>query len=93
MVLPDGEKAINILAQHPQTMDFIKDQYLHYKSILVLGSSKKLLDKVGIDYETLNETEHHGLIVRPADKADEAIKTFISALAVQRHWHRNAVLQ
>ena len=93
LVLPDGEKAINILAQHPQTMDFIKDQYLHYKSILVLGSSKKLLDKVGIDYETTNETEHHGLIVRPANKADEAIKTFISALAVQRHWHRNAVLQ
>ena len=93
LVLPDGEKAINILAQHPQTMDFIKDQYLHYKSILVLGSSKKLLDKVGIDYETTNESEHHGLIVRPANKADEAIKTFISALAVQRHWHRNTVLQ
>ncbi len=93
LVLPDGEKASDTLAHYPQTMDFIKDQYLHYKPILVLGSGKKLLDKVGIDYEALSENQHHGLIVRAADTTDAAIKLFIPALALQRHWQRNAVLR
>jgi catalase len=93
LVLPDGEKGVDALARCPQTMDFVKDQYLHYKTILVLGAGKKLLDKAGIDYASLTDTDHNGLIVRPASKTDAGIKTLIPALATQRHWQRNTVLQ
>ena len=93
LVLPDGEKAIEILAQCPQTTDFIKDQFLHYKTILALGTSKKLLDKTGINYQALTDTESHGLIVCPANKTTAAIEMLIPALAKQRHWQRNTVLQ
>jgi catalase len=93
LVLPDGEKGVDILAQCPQTMDFVKDQYLHYKTILVLGAGKRLLDKAGIHYASLTDTDHHGLIVRPASKTDSGIKALIPALATQRHWQRNTALQ
>ncbi len=93
LVLPDGEKGVDALAQCPQTMDFVKDQYLHYKTILVLGAGKKLLDKAGIDYASLTGTDHNGLIVQPTSKTDAGIKTLIPALATQRHWQRNTVLQ
>ena len=93
LVLPDGEKAIEILAQCPQTTDFIKDQFLHYKTILALGTSKKLLDKTGINYEALTDVENHGLIVSPASKTAAAIEMLIPALAIQRHWQRSTVVQ
>ncbi len=93
LILPDGEKGVDALAQCPQTMDFVKDQYLHYKTILVLGAGKKLLDKAGIDYASLTDTDHNGLIVQPTSKTDAGIKTLIPALATQRHWQRNTVLQ
>jgi catalase len=93
LVLPDGEKGVDILAQCPQTMDFVKDQYLHYKTILVLGAGKRLLDKAGIHYASLTDTDHHGLIVRPASKTDSGIKALIPALVTQRHWQRNTALQ
>ena len=92
LVLPDGEKAADTLAQYPQTMDFIKDQYLHHKTILALGKGKNLLDKAGINYNALIETEQHGLIVQPAEKTDAAIKMLIPALAMQRHWQRSTAL-
>jgi catalase len=93
LVLPDGEKGVDILAQCPQTMDFVKDQYLHYKTILVLGAGKRLLDKAGIHYTSLTDTDHHGLILRPASKTDSGIKALIPALVTQRHWQRNTALQ
>lgn len=93
LVLPDGDKAIDALAQCPQTTDFIKDQYLHYKTILALGAGKKLLDKTGINSAAVMDTDNHGLIVSPANKTAAAIEKLIPALAIQRHWQRNAVLQ
>ncbi len=92
LVLPDGEKAAATLAQYPQTMDFIKDQYLHYKTILALGTGKSLLDKAGVKYDALTDTEHHGVIVQPAKQIDAAIQMLMPALAVQRHWRRSAAL-
>jgi catalase len=48
LVLPDGEDAVAALAADGHTMEFIKDQYRHCKTILALGASASLLEKAGI---------------------------------------------
>ena len=93
LVLPDGDMAIEALAHCPQTTDFIKDQYLHYKTILAFGAGKKLLDKTGINSASVMDIDNHGLIVSSTEKTSAAIDMLIPALAIQRHWQRNTVLQ
>jgi catalase len=48
LVLPDGEDAVTALAGDGHTMEFIKDQYRHCKTILALGASARLLEEAGI---------------------------------------------
>jgi catalase len=43
LVLPDGAEAVAALAQDGHTPEFIKDQFRHCKTILVLGASRVLL--------------------------------------------------
>ena len=88
MVLPDGEAAVAALANDGHTMDFIRDQYRHGKTILVLGASKKLLAKAGV-YEKLgNGKDDPGLIFSSSDNAEKAATAFIKAIARHRHPER-----
>ena len=48
LVLPDGDKAVRALAADGHSLEFLKDQYRHCKSILALGASSLLLEKAGI---------------------------------------------
>ena len=43
LVLPGGDEAIAALAQDGHTAEFIRDQFRHCKTILVLGASRMLL--------------------------------------------------
>ena len=92
LVLPAGAKGVNALAQCPQTADFIKDQFLHYKTILAMDDSTKLLDKVGIPYTPSSDADDNGLLVLSASKMDSGIELFIPLLGIQRHWLRNTAL-
>ncbi|MEO8855736.1 MAG: catalase-related domain-containing protein, partial [Burkholderiaceae bacterium] len=83
LVLPDGEKAVAALARDAHTMEFIRDQYRHCKSILVLGASKTLLEKAG-----LAEAQDAGLIKAPGGPAAGAIEAFVQALVKLRHFER-----
>ena len=88
MVLPDGEAAVAALANDGHTMDFIRDQYRHGKTILVLGASKKLLAKAGV-YEKLgNGKDDPGLIFSSSDNAEKTATAFIKAIARHRHPER-----
>ena len=88
MVLPDGDQAVAALASDGHTMEFIKDQYRHGKSILVLGASKALLDKAGVPVKLANGKPDPGLIVATAADPSAATKAFIKAIARHRHPER-----
>ena len=81
VVLPDGEAAVQVLAKDGHTLEFVKDQYRHGKTILVLGAAARLLDQVGIPKELPTGKPDPGVIV----DAD----AFIAAVAKHRHPERD----
>ena len=85
LVLPDGQAAVEALARDGHTMEFIKDQYRHCKTILVLGASKALLDKAGVSDKLVSGEGDPGLIIAAPGDASNAIKAFIEAIALHRH--------
>ena len=84
LALPDGEKAVAALAADAHTMDFIKDQFRHCKTILALGASSALLEKAGV---TGNSADT-GVVVAKASAAQAAIQAFIEGMAKHRHFAR-----
>jgi catalase len=79
VVLPEGAQA---LIKAGQAVEFLKDQFRHGKTILVIGGAGALLDKADIP----RESPDAGLIV--AERAVDA-KVFIAALAKHRHVERD----
>jgi catalase len=79
LVLPDGAQA---LVKSGQAVEFLKDQFRHCKTILVMGGASALLDKAGIPLDAPDP----GLILA---KAGADPKTFIAALARHRHVERD----
>jgi catalase len=84
LILPDGVEAIEQLARDGRSLEFLKDQYRHCKTILALGASTQLLDKVGIDYQRLGGGEDPGLMAVDSTEALDP-RIFIAALAKHRH--------
>ena len=48
VVLPDGEEAVRALLRDGHTLEFVKDQYRHCKTILAMGASQAILAAAGI---------------------------------------------
>ncbi len=90
LVLPDGIEAIERLSKDGHTLEFLKDQYRHCKSILVLGAAAKLLKKAGI-FEVLPSGEPDpGLLVAEPSGYESAANRFIAAIARHRHPERDS---
>ncbi len=89
LVLPDGTEAVESLARDGHTLEFLKDQYRHCKTILALGASSALLDKAGIGRELPTGAEDPGLIVAASSEALDA-RRFIEAVAQHRHPARDS---
>jgi catalase len=86
MALPDGEQAVAALSADGHTMEFIKDQYRHCKTILAVGASRRLLQSAGLP---VGKGEgDHGLVVAEAGDVDAALARFIEGLARHRHFER-----
>jgi catalase len=79
LVLPDGAQA---LVNSGQALEFLKDQFKHCKTILVLGGASALLEKAGIPFDAPDA----GLIFAEAGSEPKA---FIAALAKHRHVERD----
>jgi catalase len=90
LVLPDGVDGVTDLARHDQTMDFIRDQYRHGKTILALGASKVLLGSAGVSTTLPSGESDPGILV--ARDAEDASAAFIAAVAKHRHTEREAAL-
>lgn len=82
LVLPDGNEAVQSLAGNEHTMAFIKDIFMHSKTILALGAGRELLDMAGID-AVVDEDE--GILLAEKDKVSEFASAFINAIAAHRH--------
>jgi catalase len=96
VVLPAGDAAVGTLSRVGQAMDFVKDQYRHCKSILVLGNSTALLDAAGIKPQLPDGSADPGIFIcPPPDGTDPALRTdaetvvsFIAGIARHRHFER-----
>jgi catalase len=90
LILPDGEEAVAALAQDGHTMEFIKDQFRHCKTILALGASRQLLVKAGLPVSMDKSLAQGGtgLIVAEAGEARKALAAFIAGMAKHRHFGR-----
>jgi catalase len=90
LILPDGEEAVAALAQDGHTMEFIKDQFRHCKTILAMGASRALLVKAGLPASLDKSLSQGGtgLFLAQPGQAKEAIAAFIAGMAKHRHFGR-----
>jgi catalase len=79
VAVPDGEDAADALAADGRVTEFLRDQFRHGKTMLVIGSGKRVLDAASIPMQPMPP----GLIV--ADAAGPGAKDFIEALRQHRH--------
>ncbi len=86
LVLPDGADAVRALAADGHTMEFVKDQYRHGKTLLVLGASRALLEKAGVSATLPSGGADPGVIV--SDSGSAPVEQFIAALGKHRHPER-----
>ena len=82
MVLPGGLAAMG----DARALDYVKEQYRHCKTLLVLGNSRDLWDEAGIPTALPDGSPDPGLVF--GDDARKAVGAFVSALARHRHWER-----
>ena len=90
LVLPDGVKAVTALSRDGHSLEFLKDQYRHCKSILVLGASTELLKKAGIPPHLPSGDPDPGLIIAAAKSNSGVADEFITAIGRHRHPSRDA---
>jgi catalase len=74
-------------------VDFVKDQYRHGKSILVLGQSGQLLEASGVAALIAEGEPDPGVLLSDEEDADAAAIAFIEALGKHRHPERDPELR
>ena len=87
VVLPSGADAVRQLRADGRTLEFIKDQYRHCKSILVFGDGAQLLEACGIAPSLPTGKPDPGLILAAPD-AQATPDDFVVAIAKHRHFVR-----
>ncbi len=70
------------------TLEFVRAQYWHCKTILAFGASQALLAEAQIPMTMPDGSADPGLILADAGAADEAIADFIGAMGKPRHFGR-----
>ncbi|WP_418132067.1 DJ-1/PfpI family protein (plasmid) [Variovorax sp. 375MFSha3.1] len=88
LVLPDGLAALESLTQDGHTMEFVKEQYRHCKTILAFGASQALLAEASIPMTLPDGSPDPGLILAEAKDAADASRAFIAAAGMHRHLER-----
>ncbi len=87
LVLSDGEVGVTTLMRDGHTMAFVKDQYRHGKTIMVMGASRELLDKADVSDKLPNGKPDRGILVSCAGAAS-SLDDFVKAVAMHRHPER-----
>jgi hypothetical protein len=89
VVLPDGRRGVETLSADGRTLEFIKDQYRHGKSIFAVGAGVRLLERAGIEQKLPGGSPDPGLIIARAASAAAAVRSFIAAVGKHRHAERH----
>ena len=87
LILPGGDAGVATLLKNAHTMDFIKDQYRHGKTILAVGGSGLLLEKAEVTTTLASGDADPGLILSPDGSAADG-EAFIAAMAKPRDFVR-----
>ncbi len=82
MIVPDGAKAVAMLARNAHAIDFVREQYRHCKPILVLGAGADLLAKAMVPATLPDGAADPGLLV------DAPLGAFVDALGSHRAFVR-----
>jgi len=90
VVFPDGDAAVKALAKDGQTMEFLKDQYRHGKTILALGASSTLLEKAGIPKKLPSGQLDPGILIGDLSPGGSNGKAFVAAIGKHRHPERES---
>lgn len=90
LVLPDGNEAVQALAGYSHTIPFIKELYLHGKTILALGDGRELLDLANIGFRM---EEDKGILLVDSSNMAEIVPVFIDVVASHRHPSRYSIIQ
>ena len=89
LVLPGGRVAVDTLCRDGRTLEFVKDQYRHCKTILALGDSSRILSKAGIPLTPPSGDVDRGLLIEGQKGTDAKAHSFISAVGRHRHVERD----
>jgi catalase len=87
VIVPDGKEAAEALANSGQAVEFLKDQYRHCKTLLILGAGSVLLQKAGIAESLPSGEPDPGLLVPKAGR--NGASAFVAALSKHRHAERD----
>ncbi|MGY3267006.1 catalase [Lysobacter sp. HA35] len=88
IVLPDGAGAVDTLLANGRTLEGLKDQYRHCKTILALGESQRLVAAAGLPTDLPDGSPDPGLLLMDGGDIDAALEAFVAAVAMHRHWDR-----
>jgi catalase len=89
LVLPSGSEAVDAQCLDGRTLEFVKDQYRHCKTILALGDSAKILTKAGIPLTLASGKSDPGLLIEGQDGNEVDAQSFIAAIGLHRHVERD----
>jgi catalase len=88
LVLPGGSEAVDALCLDGRTLEFVKDQYRHCKTILALGDASRILTKAGIPLALPSGDPDPGLLIEGRGGKANA-QAFIAAIGRHRHVERD----
>jgi catalase len=89
LVLAGGSEAVDAMSLDGRTLEFLKDQYRHCKTILALGGSSKLLTKAGIPLTLPSGDPDPGLLIEGQEGNEANAQSFIAAIGRHRHLERD----
>ena len=69
-------------------MEFIRNQYRHCKTILVMGNSKALIAMADLPEAMPNGEPDPGILFSADGKDKKAFQSFIQAIGQHRHFER-----
>jgi catalase len=90
IVVPGEPAAVEGLKLDARSVDYLKEQYRHCKTILAFEGAAPLLEDAGVSPVLPDGSKDPGVLQFAGTKADKAAKAFIQAAALHRHWIRES---
>jgi catalase len=88
VIVADGENSAQALSASGHALEFIKDQYRHCKTILLLGAASAVGEKVGLPDALPSGDADPGLLQYSSNEVEGAVAAFVAALGRHRHPER-----